>query len=96
LTKYTKSHEYIKVDGDVGTVGITNYAQSALGDVVYVGVPDVGAKYKKGCVIYEIGVCSGILNTKKCALYRHYFTPHSNTLCSSNATAVPPLPRLSP
>ena len=54
ITKYTKSHEYIKVDGAVGTVGITNYAQSALGDVVYVGVPDVGAVYKKGCVF---GVC---------------------------------------
>ena len=51
ITKYTKSHEWIKVDGNVGTVGITNYAQSALGDVVYVGVPDIGAAYKKGCVV---------------------------------------------
>ena len=54
ITKYTKSHEYIKVDGAVGTVGITNYAQSALGDVVYVGVPDVGAVYKKGCVFWRV------------------------------------------
>jgi glycine cleavage system H protein len=39
--RYTKDHEWIRVDGDVGTVGITEYAQNALGDVVFVEVPDV-------------------------------------------------------
>lgn len=42
--KYTKEHEWIKVTGDTGTVGITDYAQHALGDVVFVELPKVGAK----------------------------------------------------
>jgi glycine cleavage system H protein len=45
---YTKDHEYIAVDGDIGTVGITDYAQSQLGDVVFVELPDVGKQLSKG------------------------------------------------
>jgi glycine cleavage system H protein len=45
--RYTKDHEWIRVDGDVGTVGITDYAQSQLGDVVYVELPKVGKKVAK-------------------------------------------------
>lgn len=41
--KYSKEHEWIQIDGDRGTVGITDYAQSQLGDVVYVELPEVGA-----------------------------------------------------
>ena len=41
--KYSKDHEWIKMDGDVGTVGISDHAQGQLGDVVYVDLPDVGA-----------------------------------------------------
>ena len=40
--KYTKSHEWVRVDGDVATIGITDFAQSELGDVVYVELPTVG------------------------------------------------------
>ncbi len=40
--KYTKEHEWIAVDGSVGTVGITDYAQSTLGDIVFVDLPKVG------------------------------------------------------
>lgn len=46
--KYTKDHEWIRLDGDVGVVGITNYAQSQLGDVVYVELPPVGKQLEKG------------------------------------------------
>jgi glycine cleavage system H protein len=46
--KYTEDHEWIKVDDGVGTVGITDYAQNALGDVVFVELPDVGAALEKG------------------------------------------------
>lgn len=46
--KYTDDHEYISVDGDVATVGITKYAQEQLGDVVFVELPDVGKTYSKG------------------------------------------------
>lgn len=46
--KYTNDHEYVRVDGDVVTVGITKYAQEQLGDVVFVELPDVGKTYAKG------------------------------------------------
>jgi glycine cleavage system H protein len=42
--KYSKEHEWIKVDGDTATVGITDYAQGELGDIVFVELPQVGAK----------------------------------------------------
>ncbi len=42
--KYTKEHEWVKVEGDMATVGITDYAQKELGDVVFVELPQVGAK----------------------------------------------------
>jgi len=46
--KYTKDHEWIELSGDRGKVGITDYAQQQLGDVVYVELPEVGAKLKQG------------------------------------------------
>lgn len=42
---YTEDHEYIRVDGDIGTVGISEYAQSQLGDVVYVELPEPGTQF---------------------------------------------------
>ena len=47
-TKFAASHEYIKLDGDVGTVGITEHAAKALGDVVFVDLPSIGSKYSAG------------------------------------------------
>ena len=47
-TYFTEDHEWIKVDGDTGTVGISAYAAKALGDVVFVELPDVGAEFGKG------------------------------------------------
>lgn len=46
--RFTKDHEYIRVDGDIGTIGITNHAQTQLGDVVFVDLPTVGKKVAKG------------------------------------------------
>ena len=46
--RYTKEHEWITVDGDVATVGITDYAQSQLGDIVFVEVPEGGKAVSKG------------------------------------------------
>jgi len=46
--KYTKDHEYIRVDGDVAIVGISDYAQSQLGDVVFVELPKLGKSLAKG------------------------------------------------
>lgn len=47
-TYYTKDHEWIRVEGDTGTVGITSYAAGQLGDVVYVELPEAGAKFARG------------------------------------------------
>ena len=47
-TRYTKDHEWIRLDGDVATVGITEHAQSQLGDIVYVELPEIGRKVEKG------------------------------------------------
>ncbi len=47
-TRYTRDHEYISVEGDTGTIGITDYAQSQLGDVVFVELPEVGKSLAKG------------------------------------------------
>jgi len=44
--KYTKEHEWVKIEGDVGTVGITDYAQKQLGDVVFLELPEPGRKLK--------------------------------------------------
>ncbi|MFT6558798.1 glycine cleavage system protein GcvH [Sneathiella sp.] len=46
--KYTKDHEWISIEGDIATVGISDYAQQQLGDVVFVEVPEVGANLGKG------------------------------------------------
>lgn len=45
---FTEDHEWIKVDGDTGIVGISTYAAKALGDVVFVDLPEVGAEFDKG------------------------------------------------
>ena len=47
-TRYTKSHEYVRVEGGTGVVGITNYAQSQLGDVVFVELPPIGQSLSAG------------------------------------------------
>ena len=54
-TKYSRDHEWISVENGVGTVGITDHAQHALGDVVFVEVPDVGRALRAGeaCAVVE-------------------------------------------
>ena len=46
--RYAKSHEYVHVEGDIGTIGITDYAQKELGDVVFVELPQVGSELEAG------------------------------------------------
>src|ERR687883_1480030 len=48
MMRYTKDHEWVRLEGDVATVGITDYAQSQLGDVVYVELPPTGKAVKQG------------------------------------------------
>ena len=47
-TRYTKDHEWIRLEGDLAVVGITDYAQSQLGDVVYVELPEIGRRVEQG------------------------------------------------
>ena len=52
--QYTAEHEWVRLEGDVATVGITQYAADALGDVVYVDLPKVGASMSAGAIVGEV------------------------------------------
>lgn len=76
MTRYfTKDHEWIDVDGDTGTVGITDYAQGQLGDITYVDLPAAGTSVKKGdapCVVDSVKAASDV------------YAPVSGTVEASN------------
>ena len=52
--RYTREHEWVEVNGKVGTVGVTDYAQSSLGDIVFVEAPKAGTKVEKGAVFGSV------------------------------------------
>jgi glycine cleavage system H protein len=52
--RYTKEHEWVNLEGDTGTIGITDHAQQELGDIVYVDLPKVGATAEKGKTIGSV------------------------------------------
>ena len=61
--KYTKEHEWVEVNGDTATVGITNHAQESLGDIVFIDLPMVGKEVKSNeelCVIESVKAASDI------------------------------------
>ena len=74
--KYSEEHEWIRVEGDTGTIGITQYAQEQLGDVVFVDVPAAGRKVAKGeavAVVESVKAASDI------------YAPVSGEVVESNA-----------
>jgi len=78
-TYFTSEHEWIKVDGDVGTVGVTDHAQGALGDVVFVELPPVGKKVSKGgdaAVVESVKAASDV------------YSPVSGEVVEANAAIV--------
>lgn len=75
--KYTKDHEWVKVDGDTGAIGITDFAQQQLGDVVYVELPEVGATLTAGQVF-------GTIESVKAV--SELFAPISGTVTEVNAS----------
>ena len=88
-TKFTQDHEYIRVDGATGVVGITNFAQDQLGDIVFVELPSVGQRLKKGdeaAVVESVKAASEI------------YSPASGTVTEVNIalTGEPGLINLSP
>jgi glycine cleavage system H protein len=73
---FTQDHEWVDVDGDVGTVGISDYAQSQLGDVVFVEVPEAGKTLSKGdeaAVVESVKAASDV------------YSPVSGTVTEGNA-----------
>ncbi len=74
-TKYSEDHEWISVDDDIGTVGITNHAQSQLGDIVFVELPEVGSTV-------EAGGEAGVVESVKAA--SDLFTPVSGKIVEVN------------
>ena len=73
---YTQDHEWIDVEGDTGTVGITDYAQGQLGDITFVELPDAGSSVKKGdapCVVDSVKAASDV------------YAPVSGTVTEANA-----------
>ncbi len=63
MLKFTDDHEWLRVEGDVAVVGITNFAQNQLGDLVFVELPKVGAQVKKGdpaAVVESVKVASDV------------------------------------
>lgn len=74
-TKYTPQHEYVTLNGKEGTIGITDFAQNSLGDVVYVDLPAVGDKLAKGDAF-------GAVESVKAA--SDVYTPASGTVTAVN------------
>lgn len=74
---YTERHEWITIDGKIGTVGISNYAQEALGDVVYAQLPDVDTDIEKGAEC-------GALESVKAA--SELYSPVSGKIIEKNET----------
>ena len=73
---FTEDHEWVEVDGDIGTVGITDYAQGQLGDIVFVDVPDEGKELTKGdeaAVVESVKAASDV------------YSPVSGTVIEGNA-----------
>ena len=73
---YSKEHEWVKLDGDVATVGITDYAQASLGDIVYVELPRVGAALEQFASI-------GVIESVKAV--SDIFTPVGGEVVGANA-----------
>ena len=72
---YSKEHEWVKLDGDSATIGITDYAQNALGDIVYVELPKVGATIKQFSAV-------GVIESVKAV--SDLFTPLSGEVVAVN------------
>ncbi|XP_031631207.1 glycine cleavage system H protein, mitochondrial [Contarinia nasturtii] len=82
--KYTEKHEWVQVNGDIGIVGISNYAQEALGDVVFAQLPDVGTVLTQG------DECGALESVKAAS---EVYTPVSGTVTEKN-TEVEDTPSL--
>jgi glycine cleavage system H protein len=77
--KYTEQHEWIRVEGDRARIGITDYAQDALGDVVYVDIPELGTEVRGGEPFGEVESTKSVSDV---------YTPVGGTVIERNAALV--------
>jgi len=75
-TKYSEEHEWVEVDGNTGTVGISNYAQDQLGDIVFIELPEAGATVEKGA---EVAVVESVKAASE------IYSPVSGDIVEANA-----------
>ena len=77
--KFSKEHEWLKVEGDVATIGITRHATEMLGDIVFVELPDIGASIEKDGI-------AGVVESTKAA--SDVYTPISGEVVENNQSIV--------
>ncbi len=104
MIKYTEDHEWLSIEGDIATVGITHHAQDALGDVVFVELPEVGATFEQKAtagVVESVKAAADVYMpvtgaitevTRYCVMTRHWPTPtHWAPAGSSKSNSATPL-----
>ena len=79
MLKFTDDHEWLKIEGDIATVGITEHATEQLGDIVFVELPEVGAEFEKGDA-------AGVVESVKAA--SDVYMPLDGTIVDSNQAIV--------
>lgn len=77
--KFTKTHEWVKIDGDIATIGLTDYAQSELGDITYLELPGVGSEISQSESL-------GVVESVKAA--SDIYAPVSGEVIEENADAI--------
>jgi len=77
--KYHKEHDWARIEGDVATLGVTDYAQESLGDIVYIELPEVGAEVSSGASYAEIESVKAVSDV---------FAPVSGTVIEANDEVV--------
>ena len=75
--KFSKDHEWVKLEGDIATIGVSDYAQKEMGDIVYVDIPEEGSSFSKG------DTCSNIESVKA---VNDIFTPLSGEVVEVNTS----------
>src|SRR5262249_43964640 len=77
--RYTKTHEWVRIDGDIVTIGLTDYAQNELGDITYLELPEIGGSV-------ETGEPFGVVESVKAA--SDIYSPVDGEVIESNDSAV--------
>lgn len=77
--KYHKEHDWARIDGDIATLGVTDYAQEALGDIVYIELPEVGTEVTAGTTYAEIESVKAVSDV---------YAPLSGTIVEANDEVV--------